>query len=312
MPEARGTAEQCVIGLDVGGTKTAAGLLVFPEGRILSQRVAPTKPGRGGEAVLRDMEKFAAELMREAAVLGHRVTGIGLGVAELVDTCGEVTSAHTIQWKGLNVRERMSRIAPTVVESDVRAAALGEALFGAGKAYDPLAFITVGTGISYSAVMGGKPYGGARGNALVLSSAPLSHTCEACGVRTHPVLEEFASGPALARRYSERCGKAIRRAEDVTAQAAQGEELALEIVRTAGEALGVSVAFLVNVLDPAAIVVGGGLGVAGGEYWTSFIASARAHIWADGSREIPILMAGLGKDAGLVGAAASYWRTSAR
>ena len=79
------------------------------------------------------------------------------------------------------------------------------------------------------------------------------------------------------------------------------------MVREAGRALGVAVGFLVNVLDPAAVVVGGGLGLAGGAYWESLVASTRRHVWADDTRSLPIVPAALGADAGVVGAAATAW-----
>ena len=82
-----------------------------------------------------------------------------------------------------------------------------------------------------------------------------------------------------------------------------GDALAIEIVRSAGEALGNSVAFLCNVLDPVAVNVGGGLGLAGGLYWDAFVTATRAHIYAEDTRALPILPAALGVDAGLIGAA---------
>ncbi len=157
----------------------------------------------------------------------------------------------------------------------------------------------MGTGISYCLVQDGKPYAGARGNALILASSPLTTTCTACGATLRPVLEEFASGPALAARFG------ATRGEDVLAAAATNDQAAIAVVESAGAALGVSVAWLVNVLDPQAIIVGGGLGLAGGRYWDSFVAATREHIWAEGSRDLPILMAALGPDAGLIGAAAA-------
>jgi glucokinase len=77
------------------------------------------------------------------------------------------------------------------------------------------------------------------------------------------------------------------------------------IVQSAGEALGVSIGWLVNVLDPEAVIIGGGLGVAEGLYWDSMVAAARAHIWADASRDVMIVRAALGSDAGVIGAATS-------
>jgi glucokinase len=294
----------CAIGLDVGGTKISGGVVSLPSGEVLVKRVIPTRAEREGQLVLSDALALARRLMEEASALRHEILGIGVGVAELVDLEGNVTSGQTIHWNGLPVQERFSEVGPAVVESDVRAAALAESLFGAGKSFPIVVYVTVGTGISYSLVNEGRPFTGARGNALILSSSPLTTRCIHCGQLLKPVLEEFASGPALVSRYNQKASSSVARAEEVLA-AVEVDPMAVEVVRTAGEALGVSVAFLVNTLDPQAVIVGGGLGLAGGLYWSSFVSSAREHIWAEASRNLPILKAALGTDAGLVGAAAT-------
>lgn len=293
------------IGIDVGGTKIAAGLVSLNTGRVLSRREEPTNAARGGKAVLHDTLRMAEELLAEAREVDCTVRGIGIGICELVDTSGAVTSAHTVNWRGMPIQERFARLAPTVVEADVRAHALAEARFGAGKRFDLFVFVTVGTGISSCLVQHGRPFGGARGNALVLASSPYTLTCANCGARQELILEEFAAGPALVTRYNSHASNPAMRGEEVLAAARAGEPYATEIVRSAGEALGVSIGWLVNVLDPRAIIIGGGLGVAGGLYWESLVGSTRAHIWADDSRDLPILMAELGPDAGLIGAAAA-------
>jgi glucokinase len=300
---ATGGACACAIGLDVGGTKIAAGIVALDSGEILERRTIPTRPERGGAAVLDDVLALVEALYAEADTQGVQVCGIGVGVAELVDRAGNVTSSHTIAWQGLPVRERLARAAPAVVEADVRAHALAEARYGAGRPYRLFAFVTVGTGISCCLVQDGVPYAGARGNALILASSPLTTACTTCGTLLRPVLEDFASGPALVSRYNQAIGGHATHAEEVIAAADAGNATAIDIVLTAGAALGVGVGWLVNVLDPAAVIVGGGLGLAGGLYWESFVAAAREHIWAEGSRDLPILMAELGPDAGLIGAA---------
>ncbi len=296
------------IGLDIGGTKTAGGLVLFPDGQVLARRLIATRPHRDGSDVLRDTLDLAADLIRDAASMGHVVDGIGAGVAELVDVDGEITSDACIPWRGIPVRQRLAELAPAVVDADVRAAALGEALYGAGRRYDCFVFLTVGTGISHTLVQGGRPYAGAHGNALVLSSGPTSHTCAHCGQRSTMVLEEYASGRGIARRYAEKTGDDSVAGEDVTRAANAGNPDAVQVVSSAGTALGVAVGFLVNVLDPEAIVVGGGLGLSGGHYWQNMVESTRAHIWAEASRGIPIVTAGLGTDAGIIGAAAACSR----
>jgi glucokinase len=291
--------------LDVGGTKIAAGVVLWPSGEILRRTVIPTQPTRGGEAVLKDGYDLARRLHDWARGEGIEVAGIGAGVAELVDCEGNVTSSCTIDWRDRPIQQTLSEIAPAQVESDVRAAAVGEAIFGAGRGHRLFVYVTVGTGISYCLMQNGQPFKGANGNAITMASSPLSTVCTHCGVKLHPVLEEFASGPAIAKRFAQARNEEPREAcEDVFRAASYGDKNAIEILTSAGEALGVSVAFLVNVLDPEMIVVGGGLGTAGGLYWGAFERSCREHIFADNSRGLPIVTATLGVDAGLVGAAA--------
>jgi len=296
------------IGLDIGGTKIAAGVVLWPSGEILRRTIIPTKPTRGGEPVLNDTLDVARQLYDWARSEEIEVSGIGAGVAELVDCDGNVTSSCTIHWRDVPIQARLSEIAPAHVESDVRAAAVAESMFGAGRGHRLFAYVTVGTGISSCLVQDGRPFKGAKGNAITLSSSPLSTVCTHCGAKLRPVLEEFASGPAVAKRFAqaakEQNRESVGSCEDVFHAAAHGDKGAIEILTSAGEALGVSVAFLVNVLDPEMVVVGGGLGMAGGLYWEAFERSCREHIFSDDSRGLSIVSAKLGTDAGLVGAAA--------
>lgn len=302
----------CAIGLDVGGTKLAGGVVDMPAGRVLLRRVIPTGAARGGEAVLRAALALAEALQAEADV---SIAAIGIAVAELVDPAGNVRSAHTIAWQGVPLAARFARIAPAVVESDVRAAARAEGRFGAGRDRRLFVYVSVGTGISSCLVEDGRPLAGARGNALVLASGPLTSVCPVCGAESDSVLEEIASGPALVARYNLGVGgwglanpQPLTRGEEVIAAAEAGDPVAIDVVRSAGEALGNGVGFLLNVLDPEVVIVGGGLGQAGGLYWRSFVEATRRHIWADATRDLPILPGELGNDAGFIGAAAAAWR----
>ena len=300
----------CAVGLDVGGTKVAAGIVAYPSGVVLCRRTIPTLPGRGGDDVLNDTLALAEELTAEAGRRDLDLLGIGVGVPELVDREGNVTSAHSLSgWQGDRVRSAFSSLAPTVVESDVRAGALAESMFGAGQKFRLFVYVTVGTGISSTLVQDGRPFAGARGNALIMASSPYTAECNACGTILNPILEEFASGPALVARYSQHRQGKVERGEEVTAAAEEGDTAAIDIVTSAGKALGNSVGFLVNVMDPEAIIVGGGLGSAKGLYWDSFVASTRAHIWAENSRGLPILPAAMGADSGLIGAAATVFQS---
>lgn len=302
----------CAIGVDVGGTKIAAGLVAFPRGELLEERMIATRPERGGQPVLDDCLRLAGQLLGRAAERGVQTLGIGIGVCELVDLAGNVTSAHTLAWRELPVQARFWQLAPSVVESDVRAAALGEALFGAGRGSPLFVYVTVGTGISHSLVIDGVPFAGARGNALISASSPLTTTCSMCGARLRPILDDIAAGPALVAAYNRSSPLPLHTAQEVMAAAEAGDLLAWRVVYRAAQALGVGVAFLVNVLDPERVVVGGGLGVAGGPYWRHFVRATRAHIWSDTNRDLPIRMAALGTRAGLIGAAATAWRRFAQ
>lgn len=301
--------DRWIVGLDIGGTKIAGCLVDPDDGRVLARIQVPTRPDRGGDAVLDDAVALAERLHDEAVARGGGVRAVGIGIAELVDTDGAIASFHTIGWRGLPVRERFATIAPATVESDVRAAALAEARYGTGRAFPIFAYVTIGTGISSCLVQDGVPYAGARGGALVLASAPHSVPCNHCGATTDLVLEEYAAGPALAARYARLAGRPIAHAEDVVAAAA-GDEGAAVILRSAGAALGSAVGWLVNVLDPLAVIVGGGLGLAGGAYWDALVASTRDHVWHDAARGLPIVPAALGTDSGIVGAAAAADRRS--
>lgn len=290
------TDDMWAVGLDVGGTKIAGGLVRFPAGEVTARRRIPTRAGRVANQILDDAVEMARELAAGVPP-GGRFCGIGLGVPELVDLDGRITSAATIDWREIPLGERFAAVGPVWVEADVRAAALAEARFGAGRAYRLFAYVSVGTGISHTLVQDGRPYAGARGNALILSSGPTSVRCPACGSWSRTVLELIASGPALAAAFN------VNRAEDVLAAADSGDPAAIQIVRDAAEALGSGIGFLVNVLDPEAVVIGGGLGLAGGIYREALHDSIRRHTWSDVTRDLPIVPAALGADAGQIGAA---------
>ena len=311
-PRDQGLARnEVAVGIDVGATKIAGGIVEFPAARILWQRTIATAPWRGAEAVLDDCLSLARELVELAPALapgGLPAAGVCLGVPENIDLEGRVTSTNTLAWRGVPVQELLGRVAPAVVESDVRAAALAEALWGAGRSARLFVYLTVGSGISHTLMIDGVAYAGATGNAITSASSPLTTVCTQCGARLEPVLDHIAGGLALPRRYNARSPRPVESARQVLALAAEGDPPAVEVVRSAGEALGVTAAFLVNVLDPEILVVGGGLGLAGGLYWDSFLASTRSHIWSDVNRDLPIVPAQTSVEAGLIGAAATAWR----
>src|SRR5262249_30611329 len=154
-----------------------------------------------------------------------------------------------------------------------------EARFGAGKGQRVFAYVTIGTGISYSLVVDGRPHTGANGFAIHFASSALHVPCEICGHINTPILEEVSSGAAIAAAFARRTGGSAGGA-DVLAAATSGDAIAADIVTAAARQLGPLLAVVVNMLDPEAIVLGGGLGSATGLYRDELIASTRAHIWA--------------------------------
>lgn len=300
----------CAIGVDVGGTKIAAGLVTFPAGVVRRQRQIPTAPERGGAAVLADVVRLCEELTAGMRSPDMCIEGIGVGVCELVDLAGNLVSENCVAWKNVPVRERLSQLAPTIIEADVRAAALAEATFGAGKQFKQFLYVTVGTGISSCLVLEGQPFTGARGATGTMGSSPWGLVCDQCGHVSQRTLEEIASGPAIVARFNQRRPAGAETGQGVLSAAAAGDREAAEVVRSAGAALGASVGLLVNVLDPEAVVVGGGLGLSKGLYWESFLAATRRHIWSEVHRNLPIVHAATGSDAGVIGAAAAAWRSN--
>ena len=296
------------VGIDVGGTKIAGGLVDVSGGEIVSGRTLATAAGRGPEAVLDDAFGLARSLIEEAGRRGFEVLGIGCGVPELVDLDGNVRSSYNFPWADLPVQARFAELGPAVVESDVRAAACAEAAFGAAQGARHAIYVTVGSGVSYTLVIDGKPYAGANGYAIHFANSPLTARCDSCGAVSAPLVEEIASGPGLAARFATLVGRPAASGEAVLAAADANDPVARQVVADGAERLGVLIGLLINALDPEVVIIGGGLGLAGGLYGARLRAAIRAHIWAESRRQLPILPAALGAEAGVIGAALSVAR----
>jgi glucokinase len=248
------------VGVDVGATKLAAARVDAATGEILARLRRPTLPQRGGGAVLADVHALADEL-------GGRA---GLAVCELVGTDGRVRSAETVDWRDADLG------AFAAVESDVRAAAVAEARFGAGREQPDFLYVSVGSGISHCLVADGRPRAGVHGSAIGTGA---------------PLVEAWSSGLALARRSGH-----------ATAQDALADPAAEAVVAAGAERLGLVLAVLVNALDPGAVVVGGGLGLHEG-YRARVERALRAAVYDDAVRGLPVVPAALGADAPVIGAA---------
>jgi glucokinase len=305
---------ECAIGIDIGGTKCAAGLVALSDGRVIEREIRPTQPERGGEAVLADTVGLAASMQAAALRIGILAKAIGIGLCELVSPAGEILSDATIQWRGMRVSERLEvqTALPVIVEADVRAAAQAEASFGAGRQFKSFLYVTVGTGVSASFVLEKRPYAGGLGLTGTFASSPELFAGGDGRLQSSLPLERFASGPALAARLTVVRPAFHGEAPDVVALADSGDLPAQEIVDSAGTALGAAIARLVNMLDPEAIVFGGGLGLVEGRFRKAACEAIRAHVWSELHRDLPVLSAALGNDAGLIGAALAAGREGER
>jgi glucokinase len=305
------------IGVDVGGTKVAGGV-VDDDGRVLAktQRETPSTSAVDTET---SIDTVVAELRERHP----DVVAVGIGAAGWVDeTRSRVRFAPNLAWRDEPLRERVAgRVGlPVVVENDANAAAWAEHRFGAARGEDDFVLLTIGTGIGGGLVLDGRLYRGRWGMAGEPGHLAFVADGEACGCGNNGCLEQYVSGsalvrlarrraltdPAVAARLVELAGGSAERihGSHVTAAARDGDPLAVELFDEMGRHLGAALAGLAALLDPSCFVVGGGVGEAG----ELLLGPAREVFEATltGREHRPVAEirpAALGNDAGLVGAA---------
>lgn len=288
-----------LVAIDVGGTSAKLALVDAETGRIAKRASVPTPPREhAGEAFLDAVGEAAEHL---AASLP--IAAIGVSLCELISPQGEIESGHRVPWTTEAVHDRLGRIAPVRIEADVRAAALAEARLGAGQGYDPFLYLNIGTGIAATLVIGRRPYRGAHGHALVIASGPTTALCAQCGAMSESVLEDVAGGAGLTEHYARKTGGGDVSGLEIVRRAGDGETAALEVIGLAATELSSTLGPVLGMTDPAALIVGGGLGAAVGPYFDRLVPAIRHHVWSARTRDIPILQATLGGDAGIIGAA---------
>lgn len=293
----------CVVGVDVGGTKVLAGVVVDGRVRRVARRATP-----GRRVDVRLLEDAVVEAVREAAG-DEPLAAVGLAAAGFVDAAGEhVVFAPHLPWRGEPVRARLARLldVPVVLENDATAAAFAEASSGAARGLDPALVVTLGTGIGGGVVVGGQVVRGASGMAGEFGHAqvvPDGRPCE-CGGRG--CWEQYCSGRALVRAAQEqRDGAEPLTGPEVTAAAQAGDPGALRAFEEVGTWLGVGLANLTAALDPAVLVVGGGVSAAGDLLLDPARAALASSLVGGVHRTVPPLRRAVhGPEAGLVGAAA--------
>lgn len=304
------------IGLDVGGTKIAGGV-VDEHGRILVHERRET-PAQDPDGIAQACADLVAVLRRD-----HDVSAVGVAAAGLVDAEGStVLFAPNLAWRAEPMRERLSgRVGlPVDVENDANCAAWGEFRFGAAADSDDMLLVTVGTGIGGGIVVDGELLRGSHGVAAEIGHVRVVPEGLRCGCGRKGCLEMYTSGSALLRdarelvrggkaaalALSERCAGNPEALEGrhVTELAQQGDPASLDLVTDVGVALGEGIASICAVIDPGCVVIGGGVSAAGDLLLTPVRDTLLRNLVGRGYRPEPtVRLASLGNDAGLVGAA---------
>ena len=305
------------IGIDVGGTKVLGGV-VDEAGKVLTTARKDT-PRQGGSALTQTIANVAKELLQQ-----HSVASVGVSAAGFVssDRKTMLATPNIADWNGVDLDNQLTKLIglPVVIENDANAAAWGEAKFGAGKNQDHMMMLTVGTGIGGGIVVNGALYRGAFGIAAEFGHmrvVPEGHIC-GCGARG--CFEQYASGNALLRHAREAINASPEVARNllsrgdgtvagltgqaITDAARDGDPVALAAFNTTGQWLGAGIASLAVLLNPACVVIGGGVIDAGEILLKPTRESLERNMPFAGKHPYPqIIAAQLGNEAGLVGVA---------
>lgn len=312
-------AQRSVIGIDLGGTKLAAGI-VSGDLRIQHSIIRPSVGLDQGE--LLELIVEVVEELRGAS--GHPpVEAVGLGIPSLIDQAsGSAVMSVNLPLAGVPIRDLMGeRLGlPVALDNDGNVAALAEQRFGAARGKSDVVLIGVGTGIAGGIVIGGQVFRGAHGSGAEIGHMTVAADGPPCQgfCPNHGCLETMASGTAIARYARERAeaepdsslGRELASGSQlsgarVTELAHAGDAAAIEVLERAGRYLGAGLVGIVNIFNPEAIVIGGGAGAGAGEL---LIEPARAHVQqhalTPNKQQAPILAAAFGAEAGVLGSGA--------
>ena len=280
-----------VVAVDVGGT-LMKGAVVGDDGvaRTTEDRPTPRRP-HTVDGILR----FVEDLVDQAE---QRPEAVGLAVPGIVDEHGVARYSSNLGWRDVPLRDiATARLGlPVTLVQDVLAGGFAERDLGAARGVDNFVFLPIGTGVAGAVFVDGRPYRGADGLAGEIGHMPVPLGDEPCACGQRGCLETYASAAALARRY----GKPGATAADVVARTAH-DPLAQQVFDEALAALGHALTACTMLLDPALVVIGGGLAEAGERLLAPLREQLRSRIaW----RQPPkVVKAALGASAGRLGAA---------
>jgi glucokinase len=311
------------IGVDVGGTKIAAGV-VDAEGHILERLRVPTPPTVDEIDVrIADVVKSLREQTGSGSTHEQAPMAVGVAAAGFVNEHRTtVRFAPNIPWREHPLADALNERlgVPVVVENDANAAAWAEFRFGAGQDVTDVVLITVGTGVGGGIVLNGDLVRGAYGIAAELGHVRVVPEGRICGCGQRGCWEQYASGRALVRAAKElatqdpKSAAALLAAAGgdpaalggsmVTDVALAGDPAAIGLFAELGRWLGEGIASVANVLDPAVVVIGGGVADAGDLLLQPAREAFETHLSGGDHRpHLEIRAAQLGNDAGIIGAA---------
>ena len=315
------TNKKLVVGVDLGGTKILSAVFDHNH-RVLSREKKGTKPEFGPAGVVNRIADCVNEALAGAATPHAAVAAVGIGVPGLVDTArGVVRIAPNLGWHDVPLARLLKKKLniPVVLVNDVQAGTLAVKERGAGRRFQHFIGMFIGTGIGGGLVINGQMYRGFGGMAGEIGHmVVVAHNGPKCGCGNRGCLEAVASRTAIVRRIAaeiedgrksmvkEMCDDDMRRIRSrILAESyREGDELVREVINDACEYIGIGAANLINILNPQAVILGGGVIEALGERMLPRITkAASAHVIAPSEERVRILDNGLGDDAGIIGAA---------
>lgn len=308
MAQGKRGAGQHFLGVDIGGTKVAAGV-VSGSGKILSRAQVPMSSRDSAAAGLAAV--LAAVEAARAGAPNRSVAGVGISSPGPLDPKrGVVLNPPNLPcWRNYPLAARAAKALklPVKLDNDANAAALAEARWGAGKKYSAVFYATLGTGIGAGLVLDGRIYHGRTGAAVEGGHLSLDYRGPSCGCGKRGCIEALASGPALARRARRLLHKPLPQpltGEAVAAAWRAGDPGAEQALRQSADWLGMWLGNIVDLLEPEVMIFGGGMGALMAEWFPRIRETMAA--WTINSRagEIPLKAARYGADAGIAGAAA--------
>ena len=303
-----------IFGIDIGGTTVKCGLFQ-KDGGLLDKWEIPTDRTDSGKNILRDVASAILNKAAENGIAKTDIAGIGMGVPGPVLADGTVLGCINLGWGTVNAKDAMEGLigVPVYVGNDANVAALGEAVYGGGRGYDSVLMVTLGTGVGGGLILNGQIVCGSNGAAAEIGHIIVENDePAACGCGGHGHLEQYASATGIVRMAKKRLAlsdemTALRKydkltAKDIFDEAKNGDKIALELTDRLGSYLALVLTHVAAVVDPQAFVIGGGVSKAG-TILTDAIERHYNHNILKALCGKKILLAELGNDAGIYGAA---------